>query len=71
VAAPKALTTAVVMQKVPVDPLAGPAKRRDHATQKLAATPHQTAKAAASATSVAAAPATPPPPALRTAADGD
>lgn len=68
----KPLTSTVVMQKVPVDPLAGPTKHREHAAQKLASSSHHPTKPAAPKTSVAAAPATPPPPpALRTAADGD
>jgi Flp pilus assembly protein TadD len=69
-AAPKAIASTVVMEKVPVDPLAGPTKHKPHTPQKLASTSHQPAKPAAPKTSVAAAPVAPPP-ALRTAADGD
>jgi Flp pilus assembly protein TadD len=68
--APKALASTVVMEKIPVDPLAGPTKHREHVVQKLAATSHRPAKPAAPKTAVAAAPVAPPP-ALRTAADGD
>ncbi len=63
-AAPKALGPQVVMERVPVDPLAGPVARSKHAPQKLAKTgapahPPAPAKPAA------------PTPALRTAADSD
>jgi Flp pilus assembly protein TadD len=68
--APKVLASTVVVEKVPVDPLAGPTKHKEHAVQKLASAAHKPAKPGAPKTSVAAAPATPPP-ALRTAADGD
>ena len=66
-AAPKDLTTAVVMQPVPSDQLAGRVKHRVHPAQKLASTSHQPAKP------VAAKPAAPaaPPPALRTATGSD
>ncbi|HEY3637224.1 MAG TPA: tetratricopeptide repeat protein [Rhizomicrobium sp.] len=68
--APKQLSAQVVMEKVPVDPLAGPTKHHETAAQKLASTTHQPAKPAAAKP---AAPTTPvaPPPALRTAADSN
>lgn len=68
-AAPKVLASTVVMEPVPTDPLAGPAKHKEHAAQKLASTAHQPAKPAAPS-SKATGPVAPPP-ALRTAADGD
>lgn len=68
-AAPKALASTVVMEPVPTDPLAGPAKRREHPAQKLASASHQPAKPAAPSSKATVAVA--PPPALRTAADGD
>jgi Flp pilus assembly protein TadD len=70
IAGPKPLAPTVVMQKVPVDPLAGPTKHREHSVQKLASTSHQPAKPVVPKATAAAAPAAPPP-ALRTAADGD
>jgi Flp pilus assembly protein TadD len=66
--APKPLTSTVVMETVPKDPLAGPVKHPEHAAQKLASATHPAAKPASptkAPTPVA------PPPALRTAADGD
>jgi len=66
-AAPKPLTSGVVMEAVPRDPLAGPVKHKEHPEQKLASAAHPPAKPAAPKT---AAPVTPPP-ALRTANDGD
>ncbi|HEX4156936.1 MAG TPA: tetratricopeptide repeat protein [Rhizomicrobium sp.] len=67
-AAPKPLSSGVVMETVPADPLAGPVKHRDHPAQKLVIAAHQPAKPAAPKAAPAA---VAPPPALRTAADGD
>lgn len=65
-AAPKPLTSQVVMEQVPFDPLAGPVKRHPvHPAQKLATAAKQQTSAPAQK------PAAPPPPSLRTAADSD
>jgi Flp pilus assembly protein TadD len=66
-AAPKPLTSSVVMETVPKDPQAGPVKHKEHPEQKLASTAHPPVKPAAPK---AAAPVAPPP-ALRTANDGN
>jgi Flp pilus assembly protein TadD len=65
--APKPLTSNVVMEAVPKDPLAGRVKHKEHPEQKLASTAHAPAKPASPKAPVSVA----PPPALRTAAGSD
>jgi hypothetical protein len=55
------------MERVPVDPLAGPVK---HQAQKLASASHEPAKPTGAKAAAPTAPVAPPP-ALRTAADSD
>lgn len=62
--APKALGAQVVMERVPVDPLAGPVRHARHSTTKLA-------KAAAPVHQPAPAKPAAPTPSLRTATDSD
>lgn len=63
-AAPKALAAQVVMERVPVDPLAGPVKHAKRAPPKLASTAHPAQKPVPQKTVA-------PTPSLRTAADSN